>query len=341
MPVRVAINGFGRIGRLVYRALVERNMLDGKVEVVVVNDIVPADNLAYLLKYDSIQRSMVEDVKAVDESTIQVGAYSFKTIAMKVTPKELPWKDYNVDVVIESTGFFTKKVDAMGHIEAGAKKVIISAPSDEDVKTLVTGVNDHEYAGEVMVSNASCTTNCLAPLIHVLLKEGFGLAEGLMTTAHSYTASQMLVDGPSKKAFRDGRAGALNIIPATTGAAKAVALVLPQVKGKLTGMAFRVPTPTVSVVDLTFKPEKDTSLAEINAAYKKASETYLKGVLGYTEDPVVSSDFIHNPLSSIYDATAGIELNPRFFKLVSWYDNEWGYSNRMADMLDKVVSYQS
>jgi len=341
MPVRVAINGFGRIGRLVYRALVERNMLDGKVEVVVVNDIVPADNLAYLLKYDSIQRNMVEDVKAVDESTIQVGAYSFKTIAMKVTPKELPWKDYNVDVVIESTGFFTKKVDAMGHIEAGAKKVIISAPSDEDVKTLVTGVNDHEYAGEVMVSNASCTTNCLAPLIHVLLKEGFGLAEGLMTTAHSYTASQMLVDGPSKKAFRDGRAGALNIIPATTGAAKAVALVLPQVKGKLTGMAFRVPTPTVSVVDLTFKPEKDTSLAEINAAYKKASETYLKGVLGYTEDPVVSSDFIHNPLSSIYDATAGIELNPRFFKLVSWYDNEWGYSNRMADMLDKVVSYQS
>jgi len=341
MPVRVAINGFGRIGRLVYRALVERNMLDGKVEVVVVNDIVPADNLAYLLKYDSIQRNMVEDVKAVDESTIQVGAHSFKTIAMKVTPKELPWKDYNVDVVIESTGFFTKKVDAMGHIEAGAKKVIISAPSDEDVKTLVTGVNDHEYAGEVMVSNASCTTNCLAPLIHVLLKEGFGLAEGLMTTAHSYTASQMLVDGPSKKAFRDGRAGALNIIPATTGAAKAVALVLPQVKGKLTGMAFRVPTPTVSVVDLTFKPEKDTSLAEINAAYKKASETYLKGVLGYTEDPVVSSDFIHNPLSSIYDATAGIELNPRFFKLVSWYDNEWGYSNRMADMLDKVVSYQS
>lgn len=337
MAVKVAINGFGRIGRLVYRALLEKNMLDGKVEVVVVNDLVPADNLAYLLKYDTTHGKLKEEVKAVDENTIKVGERTLKTIAMKCTPAELPWKDYGVDVVIESTGFFTKKADAKGHLDAGAKKVIISAPSDEDVKTILMGVNHEEYTGEDLVSNASCTTNCLAPIVSVLLKEGIGLEEGLMTTAHAYTASQMIVDGPSRKAFRDGRAGAQNIIPASTGAAKAIALVIPEMKGKLTGMSFRVPVSDVSVVDLTFKSAKDTSLDEINKAMKKASETYLKGVLNYTEEAVVSSDFIHDSHSSTYDATAGIELNSRFFKIISWYDNEWGYSNRMADLLDIVV----
>ncbi len=335
---KVAINGFGRIGRMFYRALLEKNMLDGKVEVVVVNDIVPADNLAYLLKYDSVHGTLKEEVKAVSEDTIRVGNREIKTIAMKVGPDQLPWKDYGIDVVVESTGLFTKDKSYEGHLKAGAKKVIISAPSDEDVKTIVMGVNDSEYAGEVVVSNASCTTNCLTPLVHVLLKEGFGIEEGLMTTIHSYTASQVLLDGPSRKAFRDGRAGAMNIIPASTGAAKAVGLVLPDVKGKLTGMAFRVPTCDVSVVDLTFKTTKDTSLTEINAAMKQASETYLKGILKYTEDPVVSTDFIHEPASSIYDATAGIELNSKFFKLVSWYDNEWGYSNRLVDLLNKIIS---
>jgi glyceraldehyde 3-phosphate dehydrogenase len=338
MAIKVAINGFGRIGRLVYRALLEKDMLDGKVEVVVVNDLVPADNLAYLLKYDTTHGKLKDEVKAIDENTIQIGKRTLKTIAMKATPAELPWKEYGVDVVIESTGFFTKKADAKGHLDAGAKKVIISAPSDEDVKTILMGVNHEDYKGEDMVSNASCTTNCLAPIVSVLLKEGIGLEEGLMTTAHAYTATQMIVDGPSRKAFRDGRAGAQNIIPASTGAAKAIALVIPEMKGKLTGMAFRVPVSDVSVVDLTFKSKKDTSLEEINKAMKKASETYLKGVLNYTEEQVVSSDFIHDSHSSTYDAAAGIELNSKFFKIIAWYDNEWGYSNRMADLLDIVVA---
>lgn len=337
MATKVAINGFGRIGRLVYRALLERDFLNGAVEVVAVNDLVPADNLAYLLKYDSTHGKLTEDVKAISEDTIQVGKHQFKTLALKATPAELPWKDLGVDIVIESTGFFTKKADAAGHLAAGAKRVIISAPSDEDVKTILLGVNHDQYQGEEMVSNASCTTNCLAPIVHVLLTEGFGIDEGLMTTAHAYTATQMLVDGPSRKAFRDGRAGAQNIIPASTGAAKAISLVIPEMKGKLTGMAFRVPVSDVSVIDLTFRTSKDTSLAEINAAMKKASETYLKGVLNYTEDQVVSSDFIHDSASSTYDANASIELNSRFFKVVAWYDNEWGYSNRMADLLDIVV----
>lgn len=337
MAVKIAINGFGRIGRLVYRALLERNMLDSQVEVVAVNDLVPADNLAYLLKYDTTHGNLKEVVKSVGEDKIQVGSHNFKTLALKKSPSELPWKDLGVDIVIESTGFFTKKADAKGHLEAGAKKVIISAPSDEDVKTILIGVNHDQYQGEDLVSNASCTTNCLAPVVHVLLKEGIGIEEGLMTTAHAYTATQMLVDGPSRKAFRDGRAGAQNIIPASTGAAKAISLVIPEMKGKLTGMAFRVPVADVSVIDLTFRSSKDTSLAEINASMKKASETYLKGILDYTEEPVVSSDFIHNPASSTFDAMAGLELNSRFFKLVAWYDNEWGYSNRMADLLEIVV----
>lgn len=336
MPTKVAINGFGRIGRMFYRALLEQNMLDGKVEVVVVNDIVPADNLAYLLKYDSVHGTLNEDVKAVSDDTIQVGDHKIKTIAMRVAPEELPWKDYDVDVVVESTGLFAKE-GYEGHLKAGARKVIISAPSNDQVKTIVMGVNDETYNNEEVVSNASCTTNCLAPIVHVLLKEGIGIEEGLMTTVHSYTASQMLLDGPSKKAFRDGRAGAMNIIPASTGAAKAVGLVIPEVNGKLTGMAFRVPTADVSVVDLTVKTSKETSLEEINSLMKKASETYLKGILGYTEDPVVSTDFIHDNHSSIYDATAGIEMSNTFFKLVSWYDNEWGYSSRLVDLLDKIT----
>jgi glyceraldehyde 3-phosphate dehydrogenase len=255
-------------------------------------------------------------------------------------PSQLPWKQLGVDVVIESTGLFTDVEKAKGHLTAGAKKVIISAPAKGDCPTLVMGVNEGTYDAKLhhIVSNASCTTNCLAPIVHVLLKEGFGVEEGLMTTIHSYTATQKTVDGPSKKDWKGGRSAALNLIPSTTGAAKAVGLVLPAVKGKLTGMAIRVPTPTVSVVDLTVRTSKDTSYAEISAAMKKASETYLKGILEYTEDEVVSSDFIHSKSSSIFDKGSGIELNKRFFKLVSWYDNEWGYSCRVADLLKFMLN---
>jgi len=345
MSTRIAINGFGRIGRLVFRALYTQGLFGKEVEVVAVGDIVPADNLAYLLKYDSIQGRFegtvsskksgadkeADDVLVVDGKEIHV-------VSAK-TPAELPWKKYNVDYVIESTGLFTEAEKAKGHIAAGAKKVIISAPAKGEDITVVMGVNHEKYdaAKHNVVSNASCTTNCLAPLVYAVLKEGFGLSEGLMTTVHSYTATQKTVDGPSRKDWKGGRSAAINIIPSTTGAAKAVALVLPEVKGKLSGMAFRVPTPTVSVVDLTFKTEKATSLKEINAALKKASETYLKGILGYTDEEVVSSDFIHEKISSVYDAGSSIELNPNFFKLVSWYDNEWGYSNRCVDLLTYMV----
>jgi len=345
MSTRVAINGFGRIGRLVFRALYEQGLFGKEVEVIAVGDIVPADNLAYLLKYDSTQRKFegtvsskrsgsdkeADDVLVVDGKEIHV-------VSAK-SPADLPWKALNIDYVIESTGLFTEAEKAKGHLAAGAKKVIISAPAKGEDITVVMGVNHESYdpAKHHIVSNASCTTNCLAPVVHVILKEGFGLTEGLMTTVHSYTATQKTVDGPSRKDWKGGRSAALNIIPSTTGAAKAVALVLPAVKGKLSGMAFRVPTPTVSVVDLTFKTEKATSLKEINAAMKRASETYLKGLLGYTEDEVVSTDFIHDERSSIFDASSGIELNSNFFKLVSWYDNEWGYSHRCVDLLTYMV----
>ena len=341
MPTKVAINGFGRIGRLVFRALCEQGMCGRDIEVVAVGDIVPADNLAYLLKYDSIQGRFNGTVgskksaadKAEDDVLIVNGA-EIKVVSAK-SPAELPWKALGVDVVIESTGLFTEAEKAKGHITAGAKKVIISAPAKGEDITIVMGVNHEKYDAKAhnIISNASCTTNCLAPLVHVLLKEGFGIEEGLMTTVHSFTATQKTVDGPSKKDWKGGRSASINLIPSTTGAARAVGLVCPEVKGKLTGMAFRVPTPTVSVVDLTVKTMKDTSYAEISAAMKKASETYLKGYLDYTTDEVVSSDFIHCPASSIYDAGSGIELNKRFFKLVSWYDNEWGYSNRVGDLL--------
>jgi len=340
MAIRVAINGFGRIGRLVFRALHEQGLLARDLEMVAVGDIVPADNLAYLLKYDSTQgafkgkagsRKSAPDKP--EDDILVVDGKDIKVVSAK-TPAELPWKDLGVQLVIESTGLFTEAEKAKGHLAAGAKKVIISAPAKGEDITVVMGVNDGKYdpAKHHIVSNASCTTNCLAPVVHVLLKEGFGVAEGLMTTIHSYTATQKTVDGPSKKDWKGGRSAAMNIIPSTTGAAKAVALVLPEIKGKLTGMAFRVPTPTVSVVDLTVKTVKETSLDEIKAAMRKASETYLKGVLGYTEDEVVSSDFIHDTRSSIFDAGSCIELNKNFFKLVSWYDNEWGYSCRVAEL---------
>jgi len=339
---KIGINGFGRIGRFVFRAIAERGLLGTMVEVVAVNDLVPADNLAYLLKYDSTQgkfagtvTSEKSDPALPEDDVLVVDGYKIKCLAVKEGPKALPWGKLGVDYVLECTGLYTEAEKARGHIEAGAKKVIISAPAKGEDITVVMGVNDSklDVAKHNIISNASCTTNCLAPVVYVLLKEGFGLEEGIMTTVHSYTATQKTVDGPSKKDWKGGRSAAINIIPSTTGAAKAVGLVLPEIKGKLTGMSFRVPTPTVSVVDLTFKSTKETSYAEIKAAMKKASETYLKGILAYTEDEVASSDFIHDTHSSIFDAGSGIELNSRFFKLVSWYDNEWGYSNRCVDLI--------
>jgi glyceraldehyde 3-phosphate dehydrogenase len=346
MAVKVAINGFGRIGRLVFRALVEQGLLGSAFDVVAVGDIVPADNLAYLLKYDSTQGRFAGTVASKksaadrpDADVLVVNGHDIKVVSAK-TPAELPWAALGVQIVIESTGLFTDAEKAKGHLAAGARKVIISAPAKGEDVTLVLGVNDAKYdpAKHNIISNASCTTNCLAPLVHVLLKEGFGVEEGLMTTVHSYTATQKTVDGPSKKDWKGGRSAAINIIPSTTGAAKAVGLVCPEVKGKLTGMSLRVPTPTVSVVDLTVRTARETSYKEIAAAMKRASETYLKGILNYTEDEVASSDFIHDKASSIFDAGSGMELNSRFFKLVAWYDNEWGYSNRCVDLLKKVAA---
>lgn len=344
--VKVGINGFGRIGRLVFRALVEQGHLGKTLDVVAVNDLVPADNLAYLLKYDSTQGKFAGEVASkksspsvAEDDVLVVNGHEIKCLAVKEGPAALPWKELGVEYVIESTGLFTEAAKAKGHITAGAKKVIISAPAKDEDITVVMGVNHEKYdaAKHNIISNASCTTNCLAPVVHVLLKEGFGVEEGLMTTVHSYTATQKTVDGPSKKDWKGGRSAAINIIPSGTGAARAVGLAIPEVKGKLTGMSFRVPTPTVSVVDLTVKTTKETSYKDICAAMKKASETYMKGVLAYTADEVVSTDFIHDSHSSIFDAGSGIELNSKFFKLVSWYDNEWGYSNRCVDLLQYMV----
>jgi len=344
--VKVGINGFGRIGRLVFRALVEQGLLGKSLDVVAVNDLVPADNLAYLLKYDSIQgkfKGAVTSAKSkpdlAEDDVLIVDGHKIQCLAVKEGPAALPWKALGVDYVIESTGLFTEAEKARGHITAGAKKVIISAPAKNEDITVVMGVNHEKYdaAKHNIISNASCTTNCLAPVVHVLLKEGFGIDDGLMTTIHSYTATQKTVDGPSKKDWKGGRSAAINIIPSTTGAARAVSLVCPEVKGKLTGMSFRVPTPTVSVVDLTVKTVKETSYKEICAAMEKASKTYLKGILAYTADEVVSSDFIHDSHSSIFDAGSGIELNSKFFKLISWYDNEWGYSNRCVDLIKYMI----
>src|SRR5438477_5774002 len=345
MPTKVAINGFGRIGRLVFRAIAEQGLLGKDVQVVAVGDIVPADNLAYLLKYDSTQGRFNGEVSSkksaadrLEDDILVVNGQELLVVSAK-DPSNLPWKALGVELVIESTGLFTEADKAKGHLDAGAKKVIISAPAKNEDITIVIGVNDQKYdpAKHNIISNASCTTNCLAPVVHVLLKEGLGVEEGLMTTIHSYTATQKTVDGPSKKDWKGGRTAAINIIPSTTGAARAVGLVIPEVKGKLTGMAFRVPTPTVSCVDLTVRTVKDTNYQEISAAMKKASETYLKGILETTDEEVVSTDFIHSKASSIYDQGSGIELNKRFFKLISWYDNEWGYSCRVADLLKYII----
>ena len=345
---KIAINGFGRIGRLVFRAICDQGLLGKEIDVVAVNDLVPADNLAYLLKYDSTQGSFKGEVSSskspgaqnCQDDLLVVNGHKIRCLAVKEGPAALPWKELGVEIVIEATGLFTEADKARGHIEAGAKKVIISAPAKNDDITIVMGVNHEKYdpVKHNIISNASCTTNCLAPVVHVLLKEGFGLEEGLMTTVHSYTATQKTVDGPSRKDWRGGRSAAINVIPSSTGAAKAVGLAIPEVKGKLTGMALRVPTPTVSVVDLTFRSVKETSYEEICVAMKKASQTYLKGILGYTEDEVVSSDFIHDSRSSIFDAGSGIQMSSRFFKLVSWYDNEWGYSERCVDLIRYVTS---
>ncbi|CAN5392001.1 type I glyceraldehyde-3-phosphate dehydrogenase [soil metagenome] len=347
MALKVGINGFGRIGRMVFQALCDQGLLGKTIDVVAVVDVsTDADYFAYQIKYDSVHgkfkhevTTKKSDASKTEADIIVVNCHEVKCVMATRDPKDLPWKALGVDYVIESTGLFTESEKAQGHITAGAKKVILSAPGKGDVKTLVIGVNHEEYdsAKHNIVSNASCTTNCLAPLVHVLLKEGVGIETGLMTTIHAYTATQKTVDGPSKKDWRGGRAAAINTIPSSTGAAKAVGEVLPSTKGKLTGMSLRVATADVSVVDLVFRSVKETSIEEIDALFKKASETYMKDILGYTKEELVSTDFIHDPRSSIYDSLATVQNNlkgeKRFFKVVSWYDNEWGYSNRVVDLI--------
>src|SRR3990172_1608759 len=351
MAIKVGINGFGRIGRLVIRAIAEKKLIGKEVDVIAIVDITnDAKYFAYQLKYDSVHgrfngtlSTEKSDPSLDHDDVLIINGDKTKCLLALKEPSQLPWKELGVDYVIKSTGLFTEAEKAKGHLAAGAKKVIISAPGKGDLKTFVMGVNDYKYnpATDHVISNASCTTNCLAPVVHVLLKEGIGVETGIMTTIHSYTATQKTVDGPSKKDWRGGRAAAINIIPSSTGAAKAVGEVLPVTKGKLTGMSFRIPTADVSVVDLTFRSEKDTSIEEIDKLLRKASETYLKGILGVADEEVVSTDFIHDERSSIYDALATLQNNlkgeKRFFKIVSWYDNEWGYSCRVADLLLKIA----
>lgn len=344
MAAKVAINGFGRIGRQVLSAMAERGVLGKEIDVVAVVDVsTDAKYFAYQMKYDSVHGKFKGTITTEGDDVLVVNGEKIKCIAATKSPAELPWKELGAEIILECTGLFTDMEKAKGHLDAGAKKVIISAPGKGGVKTLVIGVNDNEYDPKEhhIISNASCTTNCLAPVVYVLLKEGLGIETGLMTTVHAYTATQKTVDGPSKKDWRGGRAAAINIIPSSTGAAKAVGEVLPVTKGKLTGMSFRVPTANVSAVDLTFRTEKETSIEEIDALMKKASETYLKGILGYCNEELVSSDFIHDDRASIYDSLATVGNNlkgeKRFFKIVSWYDNEWGYSCRVVDLLEKVV----
>merc|ERR1712137_571878 len=339
--LNVGINGFGRIGRMVFQAMCDQGLVGSKINLVAVVDMsTDAEYFVYQMKYDSTHGRFKHDVKVTGADTFEVYGNTVKCVmASREGPKALPWKELGVDFVIESTGLFVEADKAAGHLEAGAKKVIISAPAKGGVKTLVMGVNHEEYdkGTHHVVSNASCTTNCLAPLVHVIMKENIGIEKGLMTTIHSYTATQKTVDGVSAKDWRGGRAAACNIIPSATGAAKAVGEVLPVTKGKLTGMAFRVPTPDVSVVDLTFTAEKDTSIEEIDKLLKAATESYMKGILSFANEELVSTDFIHDPRSSIYDSLATLQNNlpgeKRFFKIVSWYDNEWGYSNRVVDLL--------
>ncbi len=343
--VKVGINGFGRIGRQVLHALVEKGVLGSEIELVTVVDIVTdAKYFAYQLRYDSVHGRFKGTLGTEGDDVLVINGQKIKCVMATKEPSGLPWKDLGVDYVIEATGLFTDSEKAKGHLAAGAKRVIISAPGKGEVKTIVMGVNDNEYdpAKHTIISNASCTTNCLAPLVHVILKEGVGIETGLMTTIHAYTATQKTVDGPSKKDWRGGRAAAINIIPSTTGAAKAVGEVLPATKGKLTGMSFRIPVADVSVVDLTFRSVKDSSIEEIDALMKKASQTYLKGFLGVADEEVVSTDFIHDDRSSIYDSLATLQNNlkgeKRFFKVVSWYDNEWGYSCRVVDLVKLIAS---
>lgn len=329
MTIRIGINGFGRIGRLVMRAATTRD----DIEVVAINDLLDTDYIAYLLKYDSTHGIFNGDIK-VDNNQLIVNGKSIR-ITSERDPANLAWGDVGVDVVVESTGLFLTKDTAAKHIEAGAKKVVMSAPSKDDTPMFVMGVNHDSYEGQTIVSNASCTTNCLAPLAKVL-NDKFGIVDGLMTTVHATTATQKTVDGPSHKDWRGGRGAGQNIIPSSTGAAKAVGKVIPALNGKLTGMAFRVPTPNVSVVDLTVNLATPTSYDAICAAMKEASEGELKGIMSYTEDAVVSNDFIGNPHTSIFDATAGIALTDTFVKVVSWYDNEWGYSNKVLDLVEHI-----
>jgi glyceraldehyde 3-phosphate dehydrogenase len=325
MSIRVGINGFGRIGRMVFRAAQDFS----DVEVVGINDLLEPEYLAYMLKHDSVHGRFRGDV-AVEGNTLVVNGKNIRLTAER-DPAELKWGDLDVDVVVEATGLFLTKETAQKHIDAGAKKVIMSAPSKDDTPMFVFGVNDDKYAGEAIISNASCTTNCLAPIAKVI-DDNFGLKRGLMTTVHAATATQKTVDGPSMKDWRGGRGILENIIPSSTGAAKAVGKVLPKLNGKLTGMAFRVPTSDVSVVDLTVELEKNASYEDICTAMKAASEGPMKGVLAYTEDKVVSTDFRGEACTSTFDAEAGIQMDDTFVKLISWYDNEWGYSNRTADL---------
>lgn len=328
--VKIGINGFGRIGRLVFRAAMKRD----NVDVVAINDLLDVDHLAYMLKYDSVHGRYDGTVQVKDGHLVVDG----KTVRITAErdPKNLGWDAVGADIVAECTGIFTTLETAQLHIDGGAKKVVISAPS-KDAPMFVMGVNHSELkSSDTIISNASCTTNCLAPLAKVL-DDNFGIEEGLMTTVHATTATQLTVDGPSKKDFRGGRSALMNIIPGSTGAAKAVGKVIPKLNGKLTGMAFRVPTADVSVVDLTVRLQKETSYEAIKQAFKKASEGELKGILGYTEEAVVSQDFVSDARTSIFDAGAGIELNPKFFKIISWYDNEFGYSNKLVDLAEHAA----
>ncbi|NMB70691.1 MAG: type I glyceraldehyde-3-phosphate dehydrogenase [Bacteroidales bacterium] len=326
--IKIGINGFGRIGRLVFRVAVHHP----NIEVVGINDLIDVDYMAYMLRYDTVHGQFKGTIDIKDGKLV-VNGQPIRVTA-EADPANLKWNEVGAEYVVESTGLFLTKEKAEAHIKAGAKRVIMSAPSKDDTPMFVYGVNHKKYTKDLsIISNASCTTNCLAPIAKVL-HDNFGIVEGLMTTVHATTATQKTVDGPSKKDWRGGRAAAANIIPSSTGAAKAVTKVIPELKGKLTGMAFRVPTINVSVVDLTCRLEKATTYDEIKAAMKAASEGELKGVLGYTEDAVVSSDFIGDPRTSIFDAEAGIMLNPNFVKVVSWYDNEWGYSAKIVDMIE-------
>lgn len=329
--IKVGINGFGRIGRLVFRAAMKRN----DIEIVGINDLIDVDYMVYMLKYDTMHGRFDGTVEAKDGKLV-VNGQAIRVTAEK-DPANLKWDEVGAEYVVESTGLFLTKEKAEAHLKAGAKRVVMSAPSKDDTPMFVMGVNHTKYAGESIVSNASCTTNCLAPLTKVI-NDKFGVIEGLMTTVHSTTATQKTVDGPSMKDWRGGRAAAGNIIPSSTGAAKAVGKVIPELNGKLTGMSFRVPTLDVSVVDVTFRLAKEASYDEIKAAVKEASEGEMKGILGYTEEDVVSSDFLGDPRTSIFDAKAGIALNKNFVKLVSWYDNEWGYSNKVLELIAHMAT---